>query len=171
MRRLVIFLVACGGTGSSIAPTANPLGSTADILPYPSSLYERADAASPTGVRVDMPTGAIPAPDTGAVFDPTRMNARTGWPAATTILWAAPGGVDPTKLVGFTDLAASLGGDSSTVILDMTSSQRVAHFAEVDANETADFSRQAVYLRPTQRFASGHRIAVGIRKTVARSAA
>lgn len=166
MRGFVVVLVACGGSSAPVAPAVNPLGTTGNVLPYPSSLYEKADTSSPTGVRLDVPSAAIPVPDTGAVFDTTRMNARTGWPAATTILWAAPGGVDPTTLVGYTNLGASIQPGSSTVVLDMTASQLVAHFAEVDANETSEFSRQVVYLRPAQRLASGHRYAVGITTAV-----
>lgn len=163
---LIAVLGCSGGGGTSVPPAANPLGTTDNILPYPSSLYERADSTSPTGIRLDVPSEAIPVPDSGDAFDPTHMNERAGWPAATTVLWAAPGGVDPATLVPYTDLAASLAADSSTVILDMTTGERVAHFAEVDANEKSDFDRQAVYLRPAQRFAGGHRYAVGIRNTV-----
>jgi len=156
-----LVVVGCGST-PALDPAANPLGSTANVLPYPSSLYERADAASPTGVRLDLPPEAMPASEHGAL-DTTKIDGRTGWPAALTIVWAAPGGVDPATLVPQTDLAASLDG-SSTVIVDMTTGARVAHFAEVDVNETLDLDRQAVYLRPAQRLAGGHRFAVGIRR-------
>ena len=161
----LITVAACSST-PVIPADLDPLGSTDDLLPYPCSIYEVADATSPTGIRVDIPSGAIPVPDSGNVFDPTALDLRTGWPAALTVLWAAPGGVDPTTLVPYTNIGASLAADSSTVILDMTSGALVAHFAEVDANETKDFDHQAMYLRPAARFASGHRIAVGIRKTV-----
>src|SRR5438067_7488718 len=110
-RFVLLVLAACGHDTPRIAPEANPLGTTANILPFPSSLYERADAASPTGVRLDVPSGAIPVPDTHAVFDTARVDALTGWPSAVTLLWAASSGVDATTLVPFTDLAASVGPD------------------------------------------------------------
>jgi hypothetical protein len=99
---------------------------------------------------------------TGAPLDPAPLARRRGWPATTTLLWAAPSGVDPAGLVGPDELAASVTADSSTVIVDMTTGDRVAHFAEVDANELDDFSIQAVYVRPAQRLAGGHRYAVGV---------
>jgi hypothetical protein len=169
MRRVcVVVLIAACGDGVTTAPEANPLGSTDDILPFPSSLFERADAASPTGVVLDVPGAALPRPDTGVVIDTDGhgINARTGWSVAVTMLWATPRGVDPATLVGDADFAASLAPDSSTVVLDMTTGERVAHFAEVDANELDHFDRQAVYLRPAQRLAGGHRYAVAIRKAV-----
>ena len=167
MRRavLVLFVLGCGSGGNHVAPAANPLGTTDDILPYPSSLYERTDASSPTGVVLDVPQDAFPTNvNTGSPIDPTPIDARHGWPATTTILWAAQNGVDSSKLVPFTNIAQSVGPDSTTVILDMTTHQRVAHFAEVDANEGSDFSHQAVILRPAARLAGGHRYAVAIRK-------
>jgi hypothetical protein len=170
VRRLAFLLIlaACGSSDSTIktAPTANPLGTTDNILPFPSSLYEKADSTSPTGVRVDVPTGAFPANSSGVAIDGSAFAQRTGWPSTVTLLWGATGGVDSTTLVPYTNIAASLGADSSTVIIDMMTGERVAHFAEVDANETMDFDHQAVYLRPAARLASGHRYAVGIRKTV-----
>ena len=166
MRHLCLFAVAACSSTPVVPADHDPLGSTDDLLPFPCSIYEVADATSPTGIRLDLPSGAVPVPDSGHAFDTTRIDQRTGWPSALTILWAAPGGVDPASLVPYTDLGSSLGDTSSTVILDMTTGQRVAHFAEVDANELKDFDHQAVYLRPAARFASGDRIAVGIRKTV-----
>src|SRR5262245_17498975 len=166
-RVLLVVIVGCGGDNPGPAD-GNPLGVGDDILPYPSSLYERADATSPTGIRLDVPSGGLPVPDNGGVFDPARIDLRTGWPAALTILWTAPGGVDPATLVGLDDLAASIGDTSSTVIVDMTAGGRVAHFAEVDVNELDDLDHQAVYLRPAQRLAGGHRFAVGIRRAVTR---
>ena len=162
------FLVAaaCASHAPPVPADDNPLGTTLDVLPYPSSLYERADASSPTGVRVDLASGAMPLRDTGEAFDPTTLNLRTGWAAALTLLWAAPGGVDPTTLVGHEQIDQSVQPDASTVIVDMTTGDRIAHFAEVDANETADFDHQAVYLRPAQRLTGGHRYAVGIRTSV-----
>ncbi len=162
----VCSLAACSSSAPPVPADANPLGSTRDILPFPSSLYERADASSPTGIRLDVPSGALPVPGSGVMFDPTPIDARTGWPSTVTLLWAAPGGVDPATLVGYDSYAASAQPTSSTVLLDMTTGQLVAHFAEVDANEQADFDHQAVYLRPAQRLASGHRYAAGITTVV-----
>src|SRR5690349_18722925 len=91
--------VACGDDGISTAPEANPLGTTENILPYPSSLYENADGS------LDVPVGAFPDNViTKMPLDPTRLNSRRGWPATTTLLWSAKGGVDPTELAGPTEL-------------------------------------------------------------------
>ena len=59
VRRLCAFvvLVGCGGGGggSEVAAECNALGSTGCVLPWPSAVYEREDATSATGVRLDLP--------------------------------------------------------------------------------------------------------------------
>ncbi|HET9987595.1 MAG TPA: hypothetical protein VFQ65_03730, partial [Kofleriaceae bacterium] len=164
-----LFVAACSddATTPPVAPEHDPLGTNDDILPFPSSLYERADPASPTGYDLDVPLGAFPGnTNTGVPFDPTPLARRHGWSPVTTILWAAPGGVDPATLTGQDALATSITLASSTLILDITASQLVAHFAEVDVNEQDHLDNQAVYLRPAQRLTGGHRYAVAITKAV-----
>ena len=166
-----LLLAACADDTTGSLPVAspehNPLGTNDDILPFPSSLYEAADPTSPTGYDLAVPVGAFPVNTNTAVpFDPTPLARRHGWSPAATILWAAPGGVDPTTLTGQDDMATSITLASSTLILDITANQLVAHFAEVDANELDHLSDQAVYLRPAQRLLGGHRYAVAITKAV-----
>jgi len=159
---VVVGLGGCGDDGITTPPESNPLGSTVapTILPYPSSLYE-------TDGNLDVPVGAFP---TNVIvktpFDPTPLAKRRGWPATTTILWAVEGGVDPSTLSGPDAMGSTVDGSASTVIVDMTTGELVAHFAEVDANELENYSNQAVYLRPAKRFSGGHRYAVGIRRSV-----
>ncbi len=159
---VLVLLAACGDDALDVAPEANPLGFNANILPFPSSLYQRADGT------LDVPVGAFPKNVvTDADFDPTPLAKRRGWPATTTMLWAAPSGVDPAGLVGPNDLAASIDPSASTtIVVDMTSGELVPHFAEVDVNELDNFSRQAVYIRPARRLTGEHRYAVGIRKSL-----
>lgn len=162
----LLVLAACGSSGGNATdPAKNPLGDGTSVLPFPSSLYEKADASSPTGVVLDLPAGALPAAQ-GVAFDPTRLDQRTGWPASISILWAVPDGIDKSALVGYDAIDTSIADNSSTLLVDMTTGQRVAHFAEVDANVTDDLSKQVIYIRPAQRLTGGHRYAVGFRDTI-----
>lgn len=160
----LLLLVACGDDAISVPPEANPLGTTENILPFPSSLYEVVDG---DGVRLDVPVGAFPTNSvTMEPFDPTPLARRRGWPASVTILWAVRGGADPAGFVSHRAIADSLTDASATVLLDMTTGERVPHFAEVDANELDFFDIQAIYIRPAVRLSGGHRYAVGIRKSL-----
>jgi hypothetical protein len=153
-----------------VPPECNPLGGAGCLAPWPSSAYLRDDETSPTGVRFDVPPGAFPTTTQGIDLDVALINQRTGFSPATQIVTAFPGGVDPSNLPFWTDYAASLGADSPTVILDMATGERVAHFAEVDANYTyPDKSGQALYLRPAARLKGARRYAVAIRRSLKRA--
>jgi hypothetical protein len=166
MRSVVVavLLVACGDDAIDVPAEANPLGLSSNILPYPSSLYEISDGA---GVRLDVPVGAFPTNTISKLpFDPAPLSKRRGWPASTTILWAVPTGADPAGFVTHRAVGSSITDASATVLLDMTTGERVMHFAEVDANELDFFDQQAIYIRPALRLTGGHRYAVGIRKSL-----
>jgi hypothetical protein len=60
----------------------------------------------------------------------------------------------------------SMTADSATVILDMTTGERVAHFAEVDLAAERAPDSQALLLRPAERLIGGHRYAVAITNRV-----
>ncbi|HEU5060194.1 MAG TPA: hypothetical protein VFU21_26865 [Kofleriaceae bacterium] len=154
-----------GGHGPDIAPECNPLGGDRCVLPFPTSLYLADDPDSPTGVRVDIPTGALPANEDGMAIDPALFNSHDGFSPAAPILAAFAVGVDPANLPGWTDFDASLAQDSPTVLLDMETGELVPHFAEVDAR--ADFpEEQALYIRPAVLLAGGRRYAVAIKSSL-----
>ena len=82
------------------------------------------------------------------------------------IFTAFPVRVDPANLVGWADYPDSLTDASPTVVLDMETGMRVAHFAEVDANADSSLDDQALYIRPAYRLRPAARYAVAIRKTL-----
>lgn len=157
---------ACSDDVVATRAECNPLGTAGCVLPWPSSMYEREDASSPTGVRLDLPLGALPSNIDDVDIDPAWMNLRTGFSPMTQILLAFPGGVDDSNLVFHDDMAASVTDASPTVIVDLTTGERVAHFAEVDVNEVTNLDEQILYLRPAVRLAGNRRYAVGIRKSL-----
>ena len=162
----LLAVVACGGGGGSDIPDeCNPQGHAGCVLPWPSSVYMREDAVSPTGYRLDLPVGALPVNFDGIEIDTARINERTGFSPMSQILLAFPGGVDPANLP---DFATSTTDASPTVIVDMATGERVAHFAEVDVNEVDNPDEQILYLRPAVRLDGNTRYAVGIKKTLRR---
>ncbi|MDQ3338506.1 MAG: hypothetical protein M4D80_25355 [Myxococcota bacterium] len=163
----LVVLIGCGGDGgSAVAPECNALGSTGCVLPWPSAVYQREDTTSPTGFRLDLPLGALPVNFDGIEIDPARINQRTGFSPMSQILLTFPGGVDGANLVGADNIAASVTDESPTVILDMSTGERVAHFAEIDVNEIDKLDEQVLYLRPAIRLKGKTRYAVAIKKTL-----
>ncbi len=166
---LLTAAAACGDDDPlhlDVPPECNPLQGGACLAPWPTSTYLVADGASPTGVSLEIPVGAIPPGNSGQPFDPTRLNGRSGFSPATQIVAHFDVGLDGANLAGPGEIDASLTDASPTVILDAESGQRVAHFAEVDVNVGMDPSRQALYVRPAARLGGGRRYLVAIKQTL-----
>ncbi|HUJ61734.1 MAG TPA: hypothetical protein VLX92_24690 [Kofleriaceae bacterium] len=164
---LALALAACGGdTSLPIAAHCNPLGANHCMTPWPNSAFEVDDATTPTGRHLAIPSGALPTNFDGVSVDPTAWNAADGFSPAAPMVMSFPGGVSADGLPPPDDMDLSLAPDSPTVILDMTTGQRVAHFAEIDMQADSTPDSQALYLRPAARLVGGHRYAVAITKLV-----
>ena len=162
----VAALAACGGDDLPIDAKCNPLGVSHCMVPWPSSAFEIADPTTATGRRLAIPVGSLPTNDFGNSIDPTGWNDADGFSPAAPMLMAFPGGVSPDGLPANDNYDGSLGPDSATVVIDMTTGQRVAHFAEIDMQATATPDAQALFIRPAARLTGGHRYAVAITKKV-----
>ncbi|HEU4734629.1 MAG TPA: hypothetical protein VFT22_42350 [Kofleriaceae bacterium] len=158
---------ACSSdTSLPIEPACNPLGAGHCMTPWPSSAFEVDDPSSATGRRLAIPEGTLPASTQGVAIDPAGWNVADGFSPAAPIVMAWKGGVSPEDLPPNDNFDLSLTAESPTVILDMTTGTRVAHFAEVDAQADDQPDSQALYLRPAARLAGGHRYAVAITRRV-----
>jgi hypothetical protein len=101
----------------------------------------------------------------GVAYDPRRLNVVDGFSPSAEILAYFPERLDPASLPPIEDPGKSLAPGSATVLVDMESGERVAHFSEVDAQVFADEDRQALILRPSKRLASARRYAVAVTKS------
>jgi len=164
---ILALLAACGGgTSLPIEPHCNPLGANACMTPWPSSAFEVDDLASATGRRLAIPEQTLPKNVDDLETDPAGWNVADGFSAAAPMVMAFPGGVSPVGLPPIDNMDLSRAADSPTVILDMTTGARVAHFAEVDMAAEAAPDSQALFLRPAARLIAGHRYAVAITNRV-----
>ncbi len=132
------------------------------LLPYPSDFFTVPDAATDTGLRVRFAPEAMPSNASGVAIDPAEWNRNDGFSPNSTILTAVPG-LDPaaSRLPGWADVGASLAADSPVAILDMTSGERVALWAELDAKATGD--DRLLVIHPAVALPEGHRFAVALR--------
>jgi len=159
----VLVLAACGGDASFPVPkNCNPLTTGHCMVPWPSSAFEVDDASTPTGKRLAIPDGALPTNIDKISTDPTAWNTADGFSPSAPMVIAWPGGVSAAGLPTHHDMAPSLAADSPTVLLDMTTGMRVAHWAEIDAQADSTPDSQALFIRPAQRLVGGHRYAVAI---------
>lgn len=162
----LIVLAACSGdTALPMKSNCNPLGFDNCMAPWPSGVFE-VDAQTPTGRKLAIPMGTLPTNFDGDAVDPTAWNQADGFSPAAPMVMAFPGGVSAQGLPAFDNMGPSTQPDSPTFILDMTTGQPVAHFAEIDMQADTTPDSQALFLRPAARLVGGHRYAVAITNRV-----
>jgi len=169
MRTFVIstlLLVACGDRDLATDARCNPLGGARCITPWPSAIYEVDDASTLTGRRLDIPADALPTNVDNIPIQPTLYNAYDGFSPAVPITTAFATGVDGSNLASFRDIGKSLTPDSPTVLIDMSTGELVAHFAELDSRAADQPASQALFIRSAQMLKGGTRYAVAIKNTL-----
>jgi len=136
------------------------------MLPFPSDFMTVADSSTPTGRRVNISPESMPANSDGVRVDTSRYNMNDGFSpgAAGLVLFS---GLDPeaSNLPPVTDIGRSLDADSSTVVLDATTGELLAHWAEIDSNAPAG-TDAGLFIRPARNYLNGHRIVIAIRNLV-----
>ena len=136
------------------------------LLPWPNDRFTRADASTATGRRVDLPADGMPRNAKGTPIDPAEWNRNDGFAPASTLITVVPD-LDAVEsgLPNSTDIGASLDDGSPLAIVDMATGDRVAAWAELDAN-AEDPAEQALLIQPAVALTEGHRYAVGLRDLV-----
>ena len=181
---LLLSLAACGTSdspgaassttgGGAAAPIdslpagCNPLRTAgACLLPYPSAVFLDADSTAATGYKLALTSDLFPKNNKGKAFDPTRISDVDGFSPQGQILAYFPERLDAASLAPLAHPEKSLDPKSATVIVDMTTHELVAHFAELDAEVVADDDRQALILRPMARLTGAHRYAVAVTRSL-----
>ncbi|MBV8756922.1 MAG: hypothetical protein JO257_06600 [Deltaproteobacteria bacterium] len=164
---LLVLVAACSGdTALPMKASCNPLGFENCMVPWPSGVFEVDDASTATGKRLQIPQGTLPTNIDSISIDPTGWNQADGFSPAAPMVMAFPGGVSAQGLPPADNMTLSTQADSPTFILDMTTGQPVAHFAEIDMQADSTPDSQALLLRPAARLVSGHRYAVAITNRV-----
>src|ERR1041385_6815191 len=132
---LPLTLAACGDTQHlAIDAHCNPLGFGSHCaVPWPSSAFEIDDASTPTGRRLAIFPETLPQNFAGKQIDPTMGTLAAGFSPAAPMIVGFPGGVSADGLPAIDNFDRSITGDSPTVLLDMTTGERVPHFAELDS--------------------------------------
>jgi hypothetical protein len=145
------------------------------LLPYPSTFFERDDATTPTGKRLDYQLLAMPPNNNGIHIGPDAWNAQLdGFSPGTMMMANFPQGVDPalSNLNTWQDYTPSIDtAHSPTILLDYDTGEVIEHFAEPDIsvgpNGTVAPPNQALIIRPGRRLKNGGHYIIAIRNLVA----
>ncbi len=152
------------------------------LLPYPSSRFLVPDPNTATGLRVQIPDGALPHVN-GTPLSAAPFNQLDGFSPTVQILMHFPQGVDlvasgasrllppgcceqpdgPPWIDTRTHGGRSLDADSPTVLLDAMTGERVLHWLEPDARAAGNPARQALIMRPAVSLVPGRRYVVALR--------
>src|SRR3954451_17938651 len=142
----------------------------ADLLPWPSDAYTKADPTTDTGRRLHLQLTEMPANAAGVPVDPTEFNRNDGFSPGTLIVAKVPG-IDSEKafahagLVPITDLARSFDREQPAVVLDATSAKRQLIWSELEYPDELkkDPAVNTLVVHPARNLAEGHRYVVVLR--------
>jgi hypothetical protein len=161
---LSVFVIVSGCSQGERAPGGcTGLDREACLLPWPSSALLVADPSTRTGFRVSIPAGSMPMNDNEQRIDPAAWNSWDGFSPMTTLIAEFTSVIDPGPLAGWHNPGASLAMDSPTVLIDVDSGERIAHFAEIESSPQVAAGHTTLYVRPAARLQENHHYAVGIR--------
>ena len=136
------------------------------LYPFPSDHFTVPDAATNTGLRVNLNVLSMPRNTANVPISPIEWNRNDGFSPGSMIITVAPG-VNP-EMSGaplITDMERSLNPDSATLIVDTVTGQLHRHWAELDADATSDATR-ALILRAGINLLEGRRYVVALQHLV-----
>lgn len=139
----------------------DPLAPELCAFPFPSNVFTKSDATTPTGRRLALTESTTLRSDDGVATDPGPWNAADGFSPGVAAMVGLPG-ARATGLPTIDAPEASLDPDSPTVLMDAETGRRIAHFVEIDATHRSD-ARRAFMLRAAERMEDGTRYIVAIR--------
>jgi hypothetical protein len=147
------------------ALACDPLDERACLLPWPNDAFTVPDPATATGRRLAIGPEATPTNVDGTHIDVTDQNRADGFSPGSAVLAFVPGiDLEKSAVAPSTDIGASLDPAAPIVLLDTTSGERLAYWAELDAQ--APEGEQTLMVRPATSLLEGHHIVVAMRNLV-----
>lgn len=147
------------------ALTCDPLDERACLLPWPNDAFTIPDLTTATGRRLAIEADSTPANVDGVHIDVTDQNRADGFSPGSAVLAFVPGiDLEKTGVAASTDIGASLDPAAPVVLLDTDTGERLAYWAELDAQ--APEGDRVLMIRPAVALPEGHRIVVVLRNLV-----
>ncbi len=168
MTFLALLLTACGPAESvDLGPrgSCDPVDPGLCALPFPSDFFTVEDASTVTGLRVDFAEDTLPMDRDGYQVRPDLWNERDGFGIGGTLL-AYFEDLAWDGLVTHEDIGASLEDGATTILVDTSTGERVAHWAEIDASSPDPDAPALLILHTAAPLDWNTRYVVGIRGLV-----
>ena len=131
-------------------------------LPWPSQRWLTPDDSTLTGWRLSYDPDALPQTVGGAGIDVVPYNRWDGFSPSSQLITLFEAPADLSDVAYYDSIEASLAPDHPTVLLDLETGERVAHWVENDAR--ADSAEETLlFIRPASRLAPNRAYGVAIR--------
>lgn len=131
-------------------------------FPFPSDRFLEIDESTVTGYRLEPTAEMLPDSVDAEEFDFSPYQRLDGMSPATQVMTLFDRPADLSEAASSQDIGRSLEPDSPTVILDLETGERVAHWAENDARATSE-AETVLYLRLASRLEENRSYAVALR--------
>ena len=106
------------------------------MLPFPSNAFLTADNSTTTGYKVNYASNTLPDSGTNSNVEILGLNRFDGFSPSTQIMTAFTTVPNLTGIANQHSIASSLSTEHATVLLNLKSGERVAHWIEVDDRAT-----------------------------------
>jgi hypothetical protein len=145
------------------ALVCDPFDERACLLPWPNDAFTVRDTATATGRRVAFDPSSTPMNASAVHIDITDQNRADGFSPGSALLSHVPAlDLERSGIAPSTDIGASLDPDAPIVVLDTTTGERLAYWAELDAQATDDADR-LLMIHPATSLPEGHHVIVALR--------
>jgi hypothetical protein len=166
-----VLMMALGAAATAIAKTpagdCQPYAARACLLPFPDNRLTSHDTASVTGLRVDLPSAAMPVNTKGVRVSRAPYDRSDGFSPGSAIVIHIPGldnamALTRTGAVPLTDMSRYLATRQPVVVLDQSTGKRQLIWAEMDGNATGKANTDLL-IHPGKNFTEGHTYIVALR--------
>ncbi len=162
-------LASTAGAAGSKPPAANcqPFSGKPCLLPFPNNLFTKRDGSTPTGLRVDLPAGAMPVNTKGQRIGVAELDRNDGFSPGSAMIVHVPGLDNATALArtgaaGLLNMGQAFAKNQPIVVIDETTARRQLIYSQLDANAPSSQTRDLMIL-PGQALAEGHTYVVALR--------
>ncbi len=161
-------LLALSSATAAAAPGADcqPFASKPCLLPFPNNLFTRRDHTSATGLRINLPSSAMPVNKAGQRISTAPYDRTDGFSPGSIVVVHVPGLDTPAALAKtgaapLTNMGASLSKSQPIVVIDASTGRRQVIWTELDAN--ASGASADLMIHPSKEFLDGHTYIVALR--------
>ena len=163
----LITTVSASGAAASHAAGCQPFAGTPCLLPFPNDMFTRPDRSSPTGLRVQLPPGAMPTNTKGQHVSVAEFDRNDGFSPGSSLIVHVSGldnepALRRTGAVRLADMSQAFAPRQPIVVIDASTGRRSLIWSELDSNASSPQTTDLL-IHPGKNFTEGHTYIVALR--------